>query len=196
MDLKALHLKNVNKLIIAHLNINSLRNKFEFLISLIKDNIDVLMISETKLNESFQTSQFTINGFSAPFRLDRNDKDGGIILYIREDMPSRLVSTESSQAEGLFVEINLRNKKKWLLCCSYNPKKDLIRQHLYAISKSIDVFTSKYDNLLFLGDFNEGVKDTSVKNFCRSYNLTSMINKLTCYKIPDRPSCMDLILTN
>ena len=54
MDLEALRLKNVNKLIIAHLNINSLRNKFEFLISLIKDNIDVLMISETNLMKVFQ----------------------------------------------------------------------------------------------------------------------------------------------
>ena len=149
------------------------------------------MISETKLDESFM-----INGFSAPFRPDRNDKGGGIILYIREDIPSRRVSTESSQVEGFFLEINLRNKKKWLLCCSYNPKKDLIRQHLYALSKSIDLFTSKYDSLLFLGDFNAGVEDTSVKNFCRSYNLTSMINKPTCYKNPDRPSCTDLILTN
>ena len=192
MDLKSLRLKNVNKL----KKLNSLRNKFEFLISLIKDNIDVLMISETKLDKSFPTSQFMINGFSAPFRLDRNDKGGGIILYIREDIPSRLVSTDSSQVEGFFVEINLQNKKKWLLCCSYNPKKDLIRKHLYALSKSIDVFTSKYDNLLFLGDFNAGVEDTSVKNFCRSYNLTSMIHKLTCYKNPDRPSCIDLILTN
>ena len=104
MDLKALRLKNVNKLIIAHFNINSLRNKFEFLISLIKYNIDVLMISETKLDESFPTSQFMINGFSAPFCLDRNDKGGGMILYIREDIPSRLVSTESSQVEGFFVE--------------------------------------------------------------------------------------------
>ena len=103
MDLKALRLKNVNKLTIAHLNIN----KFEFLISLIKDNMDVLMISETKLDQSFPTNQFMINGFNAPFRLDRNDKGGGIILYIREDKPSRLVSTESSQVERFFVEINL-----------------------------------------------------------------------------------------
>ena len=196
MDLKAPRLKNVNQLIIAHLNINSLRNKFEFLISLIKDKIDVLMISETKLDEIFPTSQFMINSFSAPVRLDRNDKGGGIILYIRDDIPSRLVSTESSQVEGFFVEINLRNKKKWLLCCSYNAKKDLIRQHLYALSKSIEVFTSKYDNLLFLGDFNAGVEDASVKNFCRSYNLTSMINKPTRYKNPDRPSCIDFISTN
>ena len=111
MDLKALRLKNVNKLTLAHLNINSLRNKFQFLISLIKDNIDVLMISETKLDGSFPTSQFMINGFSAPFRLDRNYKSGGIILYIREGIPSRLVSTESGQVKGFFVEINLRNKK-------------------------------------------------------------------------------------
>ena len=48
----------------------------------------------------------------------------------------------------------------------------------------------------FLGDFNAGVKDTSVKSFCRSYNLTSMINKPTCYKNPDIPSCIELILTN
>ena len=70
MDLKALRLKNFNKLILAHLSINSLRNKFEFLISLIKDNTDFLMISETKLDQSFPTNQFMINGFSAPFRLD------------------------------------------------------------------------------------------------------------------------------
>ena len=102
MDLKALCLKNFIKLTIAHSNINSLRNKFEFLISLIKDNIDILMISETKLDQSFPTNQFMINGFGAPFRLDRNVKGSGIILYIREDIPSRLVSTESSQVEGFF----------------------------------------------------------------------------------------------
>ena len=56
MDLKGLCLKNVNKLIIAHLNINSLRDKFEFLIFQTKDNIDVLMISETKLDQSFPTN--------------------------------------------------------------------------------------------------------------------------------------------
>ena len=196
IDLKALRLRNVNKLIIADLNKNSLRNKFYFLISLIKGNIDVSMISEIKLDESFPTNRFMNKGFSVLFRLHRNDKDGGIILYIREDMPSRLVSTESSEVEGFSLEINLQNKKKWLLWCSYNPKKDLITQHLYVLSKSIDVFTSKYDNLLFIGDFNAGLEDTSVKNFCRSYNLTSMINQPTCYKNPERPSNIDLISTN
>ena len=56
---------------------NSLRCKFE----LIKDNIDILMISEIKLDESFRTSQFFMNGFRSPHRLDRNCNGGGILLY-------------------------------------------------------------------------------------------------------------------
>ena len=194
-ELRALRLKNLNKLIIAHLNINSLRNKFDLLNFQIKDNVDILMLSETKVDESFPNSQFLINGFSTPYRFDRNARGGGIFLYIREDIPSRLLSSETSPIEGFFVELNLRNKK-WLICCSYNPKKALISDHLSALSKTTDVYTSKYDNLLFLGDFNAGIEDTSVRDFCRNYNLTSMINKPTCYKNPNQPSCIDLILTN
>ena len=38
---------------IAHLNINSLRNKFDLLANQITGNVDVLVISETKLDASF-----------------------------------------------------------------------------------------------------------------------------------------------
>ena len=55
---------------------------------------------------------------------------------------------------------------------------------------------TKYDQLLFLGDFNAGVEDSAIKNFCSSYNLTSMLNKPTCFKNPDKLSCIDLIFTN
>ena len=85
-ELRALRLKNLNKLIIAHLNINSLRNKFDLLTFQIKDNVDILMLSETKVDESFPNSQFLINGFSTPYRFDRNARGGGIFLYIREDI--------------------------------------------------------------------------------------------------------------
>ena len=43
----------MNKIIVGQLNINSIRNKFDFLAQQVKGNIDILMISETKLNESF-----------------------------------------------------------------------------------------------------------------------------------------------
>ena len=73
----------MNKLTFAHLNINSIRNKFEFLAEQIKGKIDILMISETKTDESFPHGNFLIDGFSSPYRLDRDSKGGGIMLYVR-----------------------------------------------------------------------------------------------------------------
>ena len=117
-ELMSRRVKNLNKLIIGHLSINVLRNKFELLAHQIKDNIDILMISETKLDEVFPTSQFFINGFSRPHRLDHKCNGGGILLYIGEDIPSKPLSIEGDLTEAFFLEINLHNKKKWLISCS------------------------------------------------------------------------------
>ena len=78
-------IKNMNKIIVAQLNINSIRNKFDFLAQQVKGSIDILMISETKFDESFPVGQFLIDGYSVPFRFDRNGNVGGILLYIREE---------------------------------------------------------------------------------------------------------------
>ena len=145
----------MKKLIIAHLNIRSLRNKFEFLVDQIKGKVDLLMISETKLNESFPQGQFKISGFSRPFRLDRNSNRDGIMLFVREDIPAKLIFIEVSPVEGFYVETNLR-KQKWLICCSYNPNKHNISKHIEALSKSIDLFSSNHENVLLMGDFNAG----------------------------------------
>ena len=75
-------LRNQNpfRVIIGHININSIRNKFEPLVSFINNNPDILMISETKIDETFPDSQFLIKGFSVPYRLDLTAKGGGILL--------------------------------------------------------------------------------------------------------------------
>ena len=62
--------KNPNRIVLAHLNIFSLRNKFDIIIDQISGNVDVMVISETKLDDSFPESQFKIPGYSSPFRLD------------------------------------------------------------------------------------------------------------------------------
>ena len=45
--LKTLLLKYPENFIITQMNINSVRNKFEALVSLVTSNVDILMISET-----------------------------------------------------------------------------------------------------------------------------------------------------
>ena len=71
---------------VAHLSINSLRNKFENLNETLTNKVDILLISETKLDSSFPLNQFHIDGFTTPYRLDRDQNGGGIMLYIRGDI--------------------------------------------------------------------------------------------------------------
>ena len=53
-------------------------------------NIDILMVSETKLDESFPVGQFITEGFGVPYKVDRNANGGGIMLFVREHIPSKL----------------------------------------------------------------------------------------------------------
>ena len=50
------------------------------------------MVCETNIDVSFPTSQFIIQGFAAPFRLDRINTVGGILVYVRDDIPSELLN--------------------------------------------------------------------------------------------------------
>ena len=70
--LKSLKKSNLSRLIFAHLNVNSIRNTFEFLVKGLASNIDVLMILETKIDNSFPKGQFLIKDFCEPFRIERN----------------------------------------------------------------------------------------------------------------------------
>ena len=118
------------------------------------------MVSETKIDDTFPESQFLIKGFSKPFRLDRTAKGGGILLYIREDIPCRYIKqiTLNNSFEGFFVELNLRSKK-WLLGCSYNHHKENIAFHLSNVSAALDKLCTDYENIILLGDFNVEVKE-------------------------------------
>ena len=88
------------------------------LMDILNGVIDILVISETKLDDSFPLSQFCIDGYSKPFRLDRNTHGGGVIAFIREDIPCKRLHTTNSNIEAIFFEINLR-KTKWLFCGGY-----------------------------------------------------------------------------
>ena len=71
-------------------------------------NVDILLISESKLDITFPDSQFFIHGFHSPYRRDRNDRGGGVLLYVRDHIPSRKIKIDfCSTIESIVVEINL-----------------------------------------------------------------------------------------
>ena len=74
--------------------------------------MDVLVISEAKIDETFPELQFIIERFSEPYHLDRSVDSGGTLLYVREHIPTKCIKgiTVSNSFEGLFTELNLKNK--------------------------------------------------------------------------------------
>ena len=108
-SLKELRQKNLNRSIIVQLNINSIRNKFQFLEKEACADLDILLISETKLDDSFPSAQFLLDGFSKPYILDGCSNGGRTLLYTRDDIPSRLL-LNSIKTESIFAEINFRKK--------------------------------------------------------------------------------------
>ena len=53
----------------------------DMLTQLIIGKIDILLISETKIDDSFPSKQFLLPGFSPPYRRDRNIHGGGIMFF-------------------------------------------------------------------------------------------------------------------
>ena len=104
-------------------------------------------------------------------------------------------STLPNDFECIFLELNFKNSK-WLLFGAYKPPSQCSNFFFSEVTKAITKLNSKYDNLLLLGDFNESVKDTILRNFMDDNTLKCLIKEPTCYKNPNNPSCIDLILTN
>ena len=128
--LNDIRIKNVNKLIVGNLNINSYEGKFDQFTTIIKNNLDIVVITETKLDDSYPDSQFFIDGFSKPYRMDRNKHGGGVLIYIKEGIPRKQLYKHNftTNIEGMFIEINLR-KTKWLLFGTYHPPSDSDKEY-------------------------------------------------------------------
>ena len=198
--LRAIRIKNVNRLMIGSLNINSLANKFDLLREIISNHLDILVIVETKLDNSFPTNQFLIPGYNKPYRLDRNRNGGGVMIYVKENVPSKSINKHNfaKKVEGSFIEINLR-KSKLLLLGTYHsthPEFGLSDEDFFEqISLALDVY-SNYDKYLLAGDFNIEENDSCLSNFLYEHNSKNIVKQKTCFKSIDNPSCIDLFITN
>ena len=156
-------------------------------------NLDIILISETKLDGSPPSEKFLLNGFSKANKLDRCKIGDRIFLYIRNYIPARLLSN-SNKTESIFAGINFR-KNKWLICTSYNRHKSNLKPFAPFEQKSRQLY-GNYDNILLLGDFNSEFSEPCLNDFCYIYNLKNLVKVPACFQNLEEPSCIDLFLTD
>ena len=61
--------------------------------------------------------------------------------------------------------------------------------------KVIDSLSARYEKFILIGDFN-AEPGTTIKDFCDIYSFKNLIKDATCFKNPDKPTCVDLMLPN
>ena len=189
--------KNPKNIIFSYININSIRNKFENLepCDMVGNNVDVLPIAETKLASLFPNALFLLPAFKEPLRLKINHRSGGLLVYIKASLLSKILSKFKLPIDIQIIpfEINLR-KEKWLFVSIYKPPSQSNQYFLDLLGDLLDFYSQDCDNKVILGDFNLEPSNPSIASFMNNPNLFNLVKSNTCFK--DEGLCIDLILTN
>ena len=120
-SLGKLRIKNINRLFIGTLNINSVSCKFDQLKRLLQGKVDIIILIKVNWVLLFKQTNFLSKVILSSLDLiETRTEVVGILLYIREDLPCKELKLHRhpSDNEGIFVEVNLR-KTKWLLFATY-----------------------------------------------------------------------------
>ena len=155
---------------------NSIRIKFKNMSSLVSENVDILIVAETKLDSSSPTAHFLIPGFHHPFRLDINRQSGGLLVYVKGSIPAKVPTSFGPPLDNQIIvfEINLR-KEKWLFVGIYKPPSLNSQYFLDTLSDLLDFYSNHYDNKVILGDFNLKPTDPLMMTFLNEKDLINLI---------------------
>ena len=200
--IKDFYVSNRKQFKIGHININSIRYKFEPIREILQENIlDVLAIQETKIDTSFPESQFAITRCKL-YRQDYKSNEGGLLMFIRNDIPQFRrhdiekfsVDKENGRIEILAVEVSI-NKERWIFLSVYKQPKVKVTK-LTEVMNNIMIQLEQHNvNIVFTGDFNINMLKPNEFADCLDINgLSNLVKETTCFK--GTPSLIDLIITN
>ena len=97
------------KLMIAHLNVNFISNNSDSISFMTKNNVVILLISETKLDVSFPSAQINILALNISYLCDRDSSGGELFSYFRDDIPTKPLKHDfRTNTENFSVETNLQ----------------------------------------------------------------------------------------
>ena len=129
-----------------------------------------------------------------PYRLDRNRNGRRVIVYVREDIPSKaLRKIYFRMTEKRYLLKQTSGKVSGYFAVFITLHHSLIITIL--ITLTLDVYCQS-EKVVSVGDFNAQIVQKCFDDFLFQHELKSVNDKSTCYKNPDKPSCIDIILTN
>ena len=170
---------------IAHLNVRSLRNKTDDIQLFLNSNpYDIFSMSETWLDNEFPSGYLHINGYN----LERKDRasggGGGVGCYIKTNiLYKRRHDLEDNSLELMWIEIQIKNHKPYILGIVYRPPKSTIDE-FEALECNFENVCTLTNNILITGDMNcnmltDNILSQKVTQMCDSLQLQQLVSKPT-----------------
>ena len=186
--------------IFAHINVNHFRNKFIEVAPWLNEGImDMLAVAETKLDDSFPSKQFKVENYTL-YRSDRNCNGGGILCYIRSCIPHRErpdLCYRDNGIESMIIEVNVR-KEIWFFIIVYRPPQINTSYLCLALEQMSEKCQFLGKSVFVMGDLNVNVLKNrhALADFLDTYCMQNVVKGPTCFKNPDNPTLVDVILTD
>jgi hypothetical protein len=182
-------------LTIMHLNIQSLLPKRD-LIEVELAHFDILMFSETWLDQSVTDNDISLPNFRNPFRSDRTRHGGGVAIYVKNCIPAtRRRDLEMKGVECAWVEVKIGHRPV-LVGVFYRPPNI---QNWDIISNSIDsAHNTNIKTIVIGGDFNDNLlnkKLGQMMQIINTYSMTQLIREPTHYT-ENSSSLIDLMMVS
>ena len=147
----------------SHVNVNSITSDCrldELSQHAQSHNIDVLCVTETKLDVNVHSSLYSLDHFHAPFTKHRDRHGGGVAIYVKGNLSAkREPSLEIGDFESVWCKISTRSCSV-LVCCAYIPPHISAQQFsdlIDSLSESIALAKAlPHSQIILMGDFNLG----------------------------------------
>ena len=181
---------------IAHVNACSLFPKID-LVDLELSDHDIVLVSETHLDNSIVNNDIILKGFQDPLRKDRNRQGGGVAINVKSNVYCQ-VKTEfnTDDLEILWAEVHTGNSKA-MVGVIYRPPQTEIsfyQKFEHNIQSVLDLNIPVF----LAGDFNIdmlGNRCNQFKTLLTRLNLVNIVQEPT--RITDSSAtCIDLFVTN
>ena len=105
-----------------------------------------------KLDPSFPNSEFLIPGFHEPVRLDITRKRGGMLVYIKSSLLSRIMSNFKLPENIQVIPFALNHRKEnWLFASIYKPPLRSDDYFLDTLNDLLDFYSGIYNNKVVFG---------------------------------------------
>ena len=129
-------------------------------------------------------------------RKDWNKFGGGLILFVKENFPCKVINTFrlSEECEIISIDFSISNKT-CLLLGIYNPPSQNETSFVEQIKLAFNTCSTSYENFLLLGDFNMTTENSKLQDLMDAFCLENLIKEPICFK-STVPTTIDLVVTN